>query len=104
MRRQVSDKEVQERIDLMRKQAGSDDIHAMIRAYLQHHVDGFDHYKKVNEMLGRMSFTIFSVFVAFLSAFCLSFWIALSFEPVVSGAISGIGMAFIAYLIYIAKA
>ena len=103
MRQQISDEEVQKRIDFMRKQAGSDDIHAMVRAYMQHHVDGFDHYKRVNELLGRMALVVFVLFIAFSASFCFSLWIAFSFEPIVVGTVSGICWCLFAILVFVSK-
>lgn len=85
MKGEVTDKDVQKRIDYMREKAGSDDMHAMVRAWMEHHCDGYYWYGRVKELVGKTIFLFLLTALAALSAMCFYFYIATTLPPLVSG-------------------
>lgn len=90
MRKRVTDEDVQKTIDYMRKRAGSDDLHAMIRAYKQDHVDEHYWYDKTYTLVSNVVFVLLMVVLALSGALGFYFWIASVLPPLWVGVV---GMA-----------
>lgn len=83
MRSEITDEDVDERIEEMRRLSKSDDLRDMVRAWLSVHPDGRKYYELTLELIeSAVVFWLF-VFCAFVAASCLFFFFAATFSPVV---------------------
>lgn len=98
-KRQITDEDVARRIEHMREKAGSDDLHAMVKAWMQDTVDWYYWREKTFELIQRNSFVWLFLFCLISFAFLFSFWVASTFDPVVVGAVSGALAVFAAALL-----
>lgn len=103
MRKIVTDEDVQRNIDHMRKRAGSDDLHEMVRAYLQNNVDWNYWYERTLAVVTNVICVFIAAALALSGAQGFYFWLASTLPPLwvgVAGVASGVAalvlLAFVA--------
>lgn len=82
MRKIITDEDVQRRIDFLRKMAGSDDLHAMIKVHMQHTVEWNYWFEKTREIIERLFVLWLLLFSAVAMSMCFYFWAATTLSPV----------------------
>lgn len=81
-RNTVTDEDVEKAIERMRKRAGSNDLHNMIKAHMQERVDAFYWYGKIRDILFQPILLILFVLTGFTAALCFFYFVIVTMPPV----------------------
>lgn len=86
---QVTDEEVQNHIEYLKKMAGSDNLHDMLKKDLQHRANAFYWYGRIRKLVFWPVFVYAVIAAGLISALCFYFFVVSTLPAVYSALIGG---------------
>lgn len=92
MTKTITDKTVEQHIDLLHKLSGSRDIKEMIRADLRYCDSAYAWHRRTRELFARLGVWYVTAAAGIASGLCLHFWISDNYGPMAAGAVVVAGL------------